>query len=323
MKKILVTGGCGFIGSHLVEHLVELGYKVICFDKYNVDGYLYNLAHSKFKKDIEFILGDIRDFDSVKNACKNVDTIFHLAALVSIPYSYISPSAYIDTNLKGTYNILEASKDNDISDIIITSTSEVYGSALFTPMNEKHPLFAQSPYSATKIAADQLAISYYNSYNSRIKIIRPFNNFGPRQSSRAVIPTILSSIYSEDKYIKVGNVNAKRDYLFVKDTILAFQKLMLSKKYYGEIFNFGNGKSYKISEIINLSKKLSGSKKKIKIEKKRLRPKKSEVTNLVCDSSKAKKYLGWKPIYDLEKGLKITCDWYSENPIINNNFLHV
>lgn len=313
MKKILVTGGCGFIGSHLVEHLVEIGYEVICFDRYNIDGFLYNLNNSKYKNEIEFYLGDIRDYDSVKKASKNVDTILHLAALISIPYSYVSPLAYLKTNTEGTYNVLEVAKDKSIDNVIITSTSEVYGSAQFTPMDESHPLSPQSPYAASKLAADHLSLSYYKSFNLPVKIIRPFNNYGPRQSTRAVIPTIINDVISKKKNITLGNIETKRDYLYVKDTVIAYKKLMDLNKFYGEVFNFGNGKSYKISKIVSDIQKINKTDKKIKINRLKLRPNKSEVVDLVSNSDKSHKLLKWQPKYSFIEGLVETNKWYIEN----------
>lgn len=313
MKKILVTGGCGFIGSHLVEHLVENGYDVICFDRYNSDGNLYNLNNSKYKNDIEFFLGDIRDIDSLKKATNSVSTILHLAALISIPYSYLSPLAYIKTNIEGTYNVLEVARDKNIDEIIITSTSEIYGTAQFTPMDESHPINGQSPYAASKIAADQLSLSYYRSYDLPLKIIRPFNNYGPRQSNRAVIPTIISDIISEKKEITLGNINTKRDFLYVKDTVLAYTKLMNTKKYYGEVFNFGSGVSYKISDVVNYIQKINNSNKKIDISNEKLRPENSEVFDLVADCKKSEKFLQWSPKYSFMDGLVETNNWFLKN----------
>ena len=211
MKKILITGGTGFIGSHLAEKAVQAGFKVVVFDRYNPVYNLGNLDNSKFKRNIEFIFGDIRDYDSVMKATKRVDYIFHLAALIGIPYSYFSPLAYVKTNVEGTYNILEASKVSNVKQVIITSTSEVYGSAQTKSISENHPLIAQSPYAASKISADNLALSYYNSFNTPVKIIRPFNCYGPRQSLRAVIPTIISQGLFFNK-ISVGNIHTTRDY---------------------------------------------------------------------------------------------------------------
>lgn len=323
MKKILVTGGCGFIGSHLVEYLVNSGYHVICFDKYNNDGYLYNLENSKFKKDIEFVLGDIRDLDSLKKSSSRVDCILHLAALISIPYSYVSPLAYIKTNVEGTYNILELAKDKNVENTIITSTSEVYGTAQFSPMDENHPLNAQSPYAASKIAADQLSLSYYRTYDLPLKIIRPFNNFGPRQSSRAVIPSIIQDTISKKNHITLGNINTKRDFLYVKDTVLAYTKLMRVKKYNGEIFNFGSGVSHKISKIVRDIQKINNTKKNIKISEKKLRPNKSEVFDLIANSNKSLKLLNWSPKYTFIDGLIETNDWFKKNSYNSVNLSHI
>ncbi|MDC3131788.1 SDR family NAD(P)-dependent oxidoreductase, partial [Pelagibacteraceae bacterium] len=237
METILVTGAAGFIGSHLVEHLVKKGKKVIAFDRYNNLNNWGNLENSKFRNDFEMVLGDIRDYDSVYNSIKRCDSVFHLAALIGIPYSYLSPLAYIKTNIEGTYNVLEASKTHSLKNIIITSTSETYGSAVKIPMNENHRLIAQSPYSASKIAADNLSLSYYLSFNLPIKIIRPFNCYGPRQSSRAIIPTIVSQLYNNRANIKLGNLDAIRDLTYVDDLVDAFYKVFNSKKFIGEVTN--------------------------------------------------------------------------------------
>ena len=214
--KILITGGCGFIGSHLVEHMVKRGFEVTAFDRYNSNNNWGWLENSKYKNNFNVILGDIRDYDSVKNAIKGNNIVLHLAALIGIPYSYISPLAYIKTNVEGTYNVLQSSKELEISKTVITSTSEVYGSAIYTPINEDHPLQPQSPYSASKIGADNLALSYYNSFDLPVTIIRPFNTYGPRQSARAIIPTIFSQLISS-KDISLGNLSTVRDFTFVDD----------------------------------------------------------------------------------------------------------
>ncbi len=314
MKKILITGGCGFIGSNLVEHLLKKGYSIKVFDKYNFNNNWGWLEESKYKKDLEVVLGDIRDFDSILNASKDCKSIIHLAALIGIPYSYISPLAYIKTNIEGTYNVLECSKINNFDNIIITSTSEVYGSAEKVPINEGHRLLGQSPYSASKIGADQLAISYYKSFDCPIKLIRPFNTFGPRQSARAVIPTILSQCY-ENKSIKIGNINTTRDFTYVSDLCNAYEKFLNCKKKtaFGNIFNIGNNNEISIIELINLIQKICKTNKKIVHESSRKRKKLSEVSRLRCDSTAFQNLTSWRPKISLVEGLCIFKDWYVNN----------
>tara|TARA_B100000945_G_scaffold172512_1_gene138148 strand:+ start:36 stop:716 length:681 start_codon:yes stop_codon:yes gene_type:complete len=221
-NKILITGATGFIGSHLAELFVQKGFNVVAFDRYNPNNHWGWLEKSKYNKDMEIILGDIRDYDSVSKAMKNCNKVIHLAALIGIPYSYVSPLAYIRTNVEGTFNVLESSKNSKLDQILITSTSETYGSAKYIPINENHPLQGQSPYAASKIGADQIALSYYNSFNLPVKVIRPFNTYGPRQSLRAIIPTIISQILVNKKEIKLGNTLPRRDFLYVKDTCNGF-----------------------------------------------------------------------------------------------------
>ena len=313
MKKILVTGAAGFIGSHLVETLVKNGKKVIAYDRYNTFNNWGHLENSKFKNDFEMILGDIRDYDSVSKIMKNCDSVMHLAALIGIPYSYVSPLAYIKTNIEGTYNVLEASKANNINNIIITSTSETYGSALYTPMDENHRLLGQSPYSASKIAADNLSLSYYMSYNLPVKIIRPFNCYGPRQSARAIIPTIASQLLSSKKNIHLGNINSVRDLTYVEDLTAAFCVMHKSKNFIGEVTNVGTGKGYKIEELYKIISNKLNIDKNIIIEKKRIRPKNSEVDKLICDNKKIRKSSLWKPKINIEKGIENTVNWIKQN----------
>ena len=322
-NSILITGGNGFIGSHLVEFFVKKNYNVISFDRYNIHNSHGWLENSRYKKKIKFILGDIRDYDSVYKAIKGCKSVIHLAALIGIPYSYVSPSAYLKTNVEGTYNVLEASKNLNIKNIITTSTSEVYGTAYKYKLSENDLVNAQSPYAASKIAADQLAISYNLSFNLPVKIIRPFNTFGPRQSFRAVIPTIISQILSKNK-IKIGNIDATRDFTYVEDLCNAFYKIHKSQKCVGEILNVGMGKEISIRDLINKINFITSNNIKIKIEKKRLRPKKSEVNRLRCNNSKIKKLINWENEYNFETGLIKTVEWFSneENlaPYTNNNY---
>lgn len=322
-NSILITGGNGFIGSHLVEYFVKKNFNVISFDRYNIHNSFGWLENSLYKNKIKFILGDIRDYDSVQKALKGCKSVIHLAALVGIPYSYVSPSAYLKTNVEGTYNILEASKNLKIKNIIVTSTSEVYGTAYKHKLSESDLVNAQSPYAASKIAADQLAISYNLSFNLPVKIIRPFNTFGPRQSFRAVIPTIISQILSKNK-IKIGNIDATRDFTYVEDLCNAFYKIHQSQKCVGEILNVGYGKEISVRDLINKINYITSNNAKINIEKKRLRPKESEVNRLRCNNSKIKKLINWENKYNFETGLIKTIEWFSneENlaPYTNNNY---
>lgn len=311
-KKILITGATGFIGSHLVEACIKKGYQIVAFDRYNLNNSWGWLDNSKYKEDIEFILGDIRDYDSVYKALDGCSAVFHLAALVGIPYSYISPLAYLRTNTEGTYNVLEASKNLDLDQILITSTSENYGSAQHVPINEDHPLVGQSPYSASKIAADQFALSYYKSFDSPVKIVRPFNTYGPRQSARAIIPSIMSQI-ANDSEIKIGNTSPTRDLTFVKDTANGFIEIFNSNKLFGEVCNIGMNKEISINDLAKLIIEISGKQIKIISSSDRVRPKESEVNRLVCDNSKLLKHTSWKPEYDLKTGLKIVFDWIIKN----------
>ncbi|PPR48333.1 MAG: dTDP-glucose 4,6-dehydratase [Alphaproteobacteria bacterium MarineAlpha5_Bin8] len=313
MGKIFITGATGFIGSHLAELCVKKGHKVVAFDRYNPNNDFGWLENSKYKKEIEIILGDIRDYDSVFNAMKGCATIFHLAALIGIPYSYLSPIAYIRTNLEGTYNVLEASKNKKIDQILITSTSETYGNAQYTPIDEKHSLNAQSPYAASKIAADHLSLSYYRSFDLPIKIIRPFNTFGPRQSSRAIIPTIVNQTLSKKNKIKVGNISPTRDFTYVEDTCSAFLEVLKNEKLFGEIVNVGSNNEISIKNIINLVFDKLDINKKIEIVKLRKRPNKSEVDRLVCDNTKIIKNTNWKPKINFDEGLLKTIDWLKNN----------
>jgi NAD dependent epimerase/dehydratase len=313
-KKILVTGAFGFIGSHLTELFVRKGYEVIAFDRYNSNNNWGWLEHSKLKNEIEVVLGDIRDYDSVSKTMKKCNVVFHLAALIGIPYSYISPTAYYKTNAEGTLNVLEASKNLNIDQTIVTSTSETYGSAQYIPMDEKHPIVAQSPYAASKIAADQLSISYHKAFNLPVKIIRPFNTYGPRQSLRAIIPTIISQSILEKKQIKVGNILPSRDFLHVNDTCNAFLQVYRNKDLYGKIVNVGSGKEISIKNLIEKIVSKSSSKKiQIKKDKKRIRPKKSEVNRLVADIKLLKAKTNWRQTIQINDGLDETIKWYKKN----------
>ena len=316
--KIFITGAAGFVGSHLTEKLIKKNYKVVAFDRYNSNndfGWL-NKIRSKNKKN--FILGDIRDFDSVYNAMKGCKVVFHLAALIGIPYSYISPVAYLKTNVEGTYNVLEAARRLKIKNVIVTSTSEVYGSAKYLPINENHPINSQSPYAASKAAADQLAMSFYKSFNLPVKIIRPFNIYGPRQSQRAIIPTIINQTLNKSKNITLGNVKPTRDFNYVLDVVDAFIKIMNNKKAIGQVLNVGSNKKISISYLCNEILKIANIKKNIKISAERKRPKLSEVENLQSDNKKIKKILSWSPKTNLKQGLKYTINWFKNNKSENS-----
>jgi NAD dependent epimerase/dehydratase len=313
----MVTGSSGFIGSHLTEYLVEKGYDVVAFDRYNSNNHYGWLEQSKYKKKIKFILGDIRDFDSVNKAMQGCDGVMHLAALIGIPYSYISPTAYIKTNVEGTLNVLESAKNLKLEQVIITSTSEVYGTAMKKKLSEKDELKAQSPYAASKIAADQLSLSYYRSFGLPIKIIRPFNTFGPRQSARAVIPTIITQAITNKK-IKIGNLNATRDFLFVEDLCSAYEKILKSNKLFGEVVNVGVNSEISIKNLIVKISKILKIKLISVVEKQRIRPKKSEVNRLNCNNDKLKKLTNWKPKYKIDEGLVKMIEWIKKDNNIKN-----
>jgi len=308
-KKVLVTGADGFIGSHLTEMLVAEGYSVKALTQYNSFNNWGWLENVNCKKEIEILSGDIRDQYYCKTISKDVEIIFHLAALIAIPFSYIAPDSYVETNIKGTLNICQAAKENGVSRVVHTSTSEVYGTAQYVPINEKHPLQAQSPYSATKIAADAMAMSFYNSFDLPLTIARPFNTYGPRQSARAIIPTIITQIATGKKEIKLGDTSPTRDFNFVEDTCRALTMLAESKKTIGEVINIGSNTEISINDILILIKKLMSSEVTFILDDQRKRPKKSEVFRLYCDNQKIVELVGFKPKYDIRSGLKKTIDW--------------
>jgi len=313
MKNILVTGAGGFIGSHLTERLVELGFNVTAFVRYNSRNNWGWLEKSKYLKEIKVVTGDIRDYDSVKDAMKGIDTVFHLAALIGIPYSYVSPLAYIKTNVEGTYNILQAARELGVERVIHTSTSEVYGTAQFIPISENHPINPQSPYAASKAAADFLALSYYRSFGLPVIILRPFNTYGPRQSARAVIPTIITQILSGNREVKIGNISSTRDFNYVADTVEAFIEIVKCNDAVGKVVNAGSGVEISIENLVKEISSLMGVEIRIKQEEQRMRPEKSEVMRLICDNSQIKKLTNWEPKYDLITGLKATIKWLEEN----------
>lgn len=312
-NKAFVTGGTGFIGSNLVEFLVKKGLQVIAFDRYNSNNDWGWLENSKYKDGFEVILGDIRDYDSVSKSMKGCDIVFHLAALIGIPYSYISPLAYVRTNIEGTYNILESSKNQEIEHILITSTSETYGTAQKVPIDELHPLVGQSPYSASKIAADQLAISYNKSFDMPIKIVRPFNTYGPRQSSRAIIPTIISQILKGHSTLSLGSLTPTRDLTYVEDTCSGFYQIYKSKSLIGEVTNIGMNSEISIGKLVELISKIMNTKLQIKTSEDRVRPKNSEVERLVCDNNKLLKNTSWKPKFTLKEGLTNVVKWMNDS----------
>lgn len=319
LKKILVTGSDGFIGSHLTEELVRQGYDVRAFTYYNSFNSWGWLDHSpkEIKDNLDVFAGDIRDPHGVKEAMKGCDAVLHLAALIAIPYSYHSPDTYVDTNVKGTLNIVQAARELGVQKVVHTSTSEVYGTAQFVPITEDHPLQGQSPYSASKIGADQMAISFYRSFDTPVAVIRPFNTYGPRQSARAVIPTIISQIASGKKNIHLGALHPTRDFNYVKDTVQGFIDVMNSEKSIGEVINIGSNYEVSIGETVEMIAEVMGADIMITTDEERMRPEKSEVNRLWADNQKAKELLGWEPKYGgkdgLKRGLKETAEWFT-NP---------
>ncbi len=313
MKKILITGAGGFIGSHLTEMCVAQGYKVRAFVHYNANNNWGWLEHSACKSKIEVVCGDIRDYDFVAKVSQGCDTVFHLAALIGIPYSYISPLAYIKTNVEGTYNIVQAAKEFGVKNVLVTSTSETYGTAQYVPIDEKHPLVGQSPYAATKIGADQMALSYWRSFGLPVKVVRPFNTYGPRQSARAIIPTIMSQILSGQSSIKLGNLNPTRDLTFVKDTAAGFLAIAQSPKLTGEVVNIGMNEEVSVGELAHTIARILNKKVKITQDTQRLRAAKSEVERLHCDNTKITQHTTLLPKYNLDKGLKETAVWLKAN----------
>jgi len=313
MKKVLITGAAGFIGSHLTELLVKQGFNVKAFVRYNSKNNWGWLEDSEVKDEVEVITGDIRDYDSVYNAVKGCEAVFHLAALIGIPYSYVSPKAYIETNITGTYNILQAAREMSVQQLLVTSTSETYGTAQYIPIDENHPLVGQSPYSASKISADQLAISYFRSFNLPVKIVRPFNTYGPRQSARAIIPTIITQLLSGKTSLKLGNLTPTRDLTFVKDTCKGFVKIFNSDKLYGETTNIGMKNEISVGDLANKIASILCVKLNIETDNKRVRPEMSEVERLFCDNAKLVKNTSWKPDYTIDAGLKETIEWLKDN----------
>lgn len=324
--KILVTGADGFIGSHLTEALVREGHDVrafVLYNSFNSWGWLDRCAED-VKNRFEVFSGDIRDPNGVRAAMKGCDIVLHLAALIAIPYSYHSPDTYVDTNIRGTLNIVQAARDLGVAKVVHTSTSEVYGTARFVPITEDHPLQGQSPYSATKIGADQIAMSFYNAFETPVAIIRPFNTYGPRQSARAVIPTVITQIASGKSKIKLGALHPTRDFNFVMDTVRGFIAIAESDNSVGEIINIGSNFEVSIGDTVGLIAEVMGITIEIETDQVRLRPEKSEVERLWADNTKAKQLLGWEPIYGgregLKRGLAETVAWFVKSSEILKNY---
>ncbi len=314
-KKVLITGAEGFIGSHLTERLVELGADVTALVQYNsfnnwgwIDTFDKEVLNS-----IRVETGDIRELDGMNRIIKGQEVVFHLAALIAIPYSYLSPMAYVRTNVEGTTNVLEACRNHDVQKIIHTSTSETYGTALYVPIDEKHPMQGQSPYSASKIGADKMAESFYRSFNMPIATLRPFNTYGPRQSARAVIPTIISQILAGKNEIKLGSLTPTRDFNFVKDTAEAFVKVAESDKTIGEVINAGSNYEISVGDTVQKIIDIIGKDVKIICDEDRIRPEKSEVNRLWADNTKIKELTNWTPKYSIDEGLAETINWIKEN----------
>ncbi len=316
MKKILVTGADGFIGSHLCELLVQQGYDVKAFTLYNSFNSWGWLDRSPLVRDMEIFAGDVRDPNGVRVAVQGCDVVLHLAALIAIPYSYHSPGAYVDTNIKGTLNVLQAVRDLGVERLIHTSTSETYGTARFVPITEEHPMQGQSPYSATKIAADQLALSFYRSFETPVAIMRPFNTYGPRQSARAIIPTIMTQIANGAKQVKLGSLHPTRDFTFVTDTAQSFISMMEApiEKVAGEVMNGGSGFEVSMGDVAHMIAEVMDADIEITCDTQRLRPNNSEVERLWADNSRLCSLTGWKPQYGgiegFKRGLKECADWF-------------
>jgi NAD dependent epimerase/dehydratase len=310
LKKVLVTGADGFIGSHLVELLVKEGYEVralALYNSFNDWGWLETIpCLSK----IDVVTGDIRDPYFCHEITKNIDIVFHLAALIAIPYSYVAPQSYVDTNVMGTLNMCKAALENNVKRFIHTSTSETYGTAMYVPIDEKHPMQPQSPYSASKIAADAMAMSFYNSFELPVTIVRPFNTYGPRQSARAVIPTIITQIASGMKEIKLGDITPTRDFNYVEDTCRGFFELAICENAIGKTVNVGSNFEISVGDTLNLIKEIMNSDVHFKVDDLRVRPEKSEVNRLWCDNSLIHSLTGFKPEYSIKQGLEKTVAWF-------------
>lgn len=315
MKKVLVTGADGFIGSHLTESLLEKGYEVKAFSYYNsfnTWGWLDTLPKEKLSQ-IEVFTGDVRDPNGVRTAMRGIDAVFHLAALIAIPFSYHSPDSYVDTNIKGTLNVLQAARDFELERVLVTSTSEVYGTAQYVPIDEHHPFQGQSPYSATKIGADRLAESFYRSFELPVSIVRPFNTYGPRQSARAVIPTIITQLLAGKDTIKLGSLTPTRDFNYVKDTAAGFIAIAESQQTIGEEINIATQQEISIGDLANEIISQINPKASIVCEQERLRPQKSEVNRLLGSNEKIRKLTSWKQQYTFAQGIEETIAWIREH----------
>lgn len=310
--KILVTGADGFIGSHLTEALLKEGYQVRALAQYNSFNFWGWLEDIKLCPELEIVTGDVRDPNNCRKICHGIDVVFHLAALIAIPYSYTAPDSYIDTNVKGTLNICQAARDAGVTRILVTSTSEVYGTARYVPIDEKHPLQPQSPYSASKIGADAIAKSFYNAFELPVTIVRPFNTYGPRQSARAVIPTIITQIANGIKEIKLGDLSPTRDFNYVEDTCRGFTEIAKSDKTIGEVINIGSNFEITIKDTLELIKEIMQSDVRFITDEQRLRPENSEVFRLWCDNSKIKTLTGFEPNYTIREGLEKTVEWFMQ-----------
>ena len=311
MQTALVTGADGFIGSHLTELLLSEGYHVRAlslYNSFNFWGWLEQVRHPE----LEVVCGDVRDPDFCRHITRGADIVFHLAALIAIPYSYVAPDSYVDTNIKGTLNMLQAARDCGVERILVTSTSEVYGTALYVPIDEKHPRQPQSPYSATKIGADAIAKSFYNAFDLPVTIVRPFNTYGPRQSARAIIPTVISQIAAGEREIKVGDLSPTRDFNFVKDTCRGFLAIARAENVAGEEINIATGKEITMQHTLETIARLMDADIRWTVDPARLRPSKSEVRRLLGDASKLRDLTGWQPQFSLEEGLKATIDWFTD-----------
>ncbi|WP_413391305.1 NAD-dependent 4,6-dehydratase LegB [Prochlorococcus marinus] len=319
-NQVLVTGADGFIGSHLTELLVRKNYQVrafCCYNSFGNHGWL-DTIQPEVKSNIDIVMGDIRDPTSVKDAMKNVDIVFHLAALIAIPYSYVAPSSYIDTNIKGTLNVVQAARELDVKKVIHTSTSETYGTAQFVPITEDHPLVGQSPYAASKIGADQLALSYWRSFGTPVTVLRPFNTYGPRQSLRAVIPTIIRQMLNKDRnFIQLGAITPTRDFNFVEDTCNAFLALSSSPNVLGKVLNSASNFEVSIGKTAEIIAEIMNVNLEIKSDEERLRPKSSEVNRLYGSNKLINELTNWKPKYaninGFRKGLEKTVDWFRDS----------
>ena len=310
-KKVMITGGEGFIGSHLTERLLEEGAEVRALVHYSPSGKVGWLEGKA--DDIEILQGDVRDSERIMQACEGREMVFHLAALIGIPYSYVAPESYIQTNVQGTYNVLNAARRQDVERVLVTSTSEVYGTASKVPIDEDHPLQPQSPYAATKVGGDALAISFHKSFETPVAIVRPFNTYGPRQSTRAVIPMIISQLYADTDAVHLGTLSPTRDFNYVTDTATGFIYVAGCDRALGEVVNLGSGREISIGDLAELLKQVTGVEKPITTDEDRMRPAGSEVHRLLCDSTRALEWTGWAPEVTLEEGLARTAEWVRDN----------